>query len=199
MDEQRNSTWTWKSYKNLVCWDKRLLYLSADCFMMCTQLHWLKTNLALKGKTVRVVQCRTTKLNVFELPCSLWCSHCSDSDISFLFWSFHPLLHLSRVVKCLMLPFPHPPISMPSSLRPFLFLLINLPLIYDRTWEYCFQVLICISPTPSSSLASWFPFLPLSLYLCTGLCSAAFSSMSEQKRSLIPISLLFEGYTMVGA
>lgn len=94
---------------------------------------------------------------------------------------------------------------MPSSLCPFLFLLITSPLIYDRTQENSFQVLICISDAlllalatslpPLLRLPSWLPlplFLPLSV-LWSVLCGS--SSISEQKHTLIPISALSVEYT----
>ena len=99
-----------------------------------------------------------------------------------------------QVVKSLVLPFLHPSDSMPC---PFLFLLITSPLIYDRTQENSFQVLIRISPDTLLCLApsffpipSWLPSLPLSLLisaLWSVLCGS--SSMSEQKHTPIPISL----------
>lgn len=77
--------------------------------------------------------------------------------------------------KCLVLPFPHLSISMASLLCPLLFLLIASPLIYDRTQEYCFQDLICISLTLSLSSP---PPPPPSLHrspphLFSTVCSAA--------------------------
>lgn len=100
------------------------------------------------------------------------------------------------------LPFLHLSASMPSSLRPFLFLLITSPLIYDRTQENSFQVLIRISADALLRLATPFsspPLLPLktpppppsSLYLCSGLCSAALRPYQNRNTpwSLSPRSL----------
>lgn len=133
--------------------------------MMCTQLHRFETNIVIKGKSLWELYNAGEQPNWLCLNFHVVRDVATAVTLTFLFCS-DPFTLCSiwvRVVKCLMLPFLHPPISMPSSLRPFLFLLITSPLIYDRTWEYCFQVLICISVTPSSSLASWFPFFPPSL------------------------------------
>lgn len=100
--------------------------------------------------------------------------YCSNSDIHHSHWSPQPLLHLrtsSNNPLCYPLftpPFPSPSLTLSLSLCPFLFLLITSALIYDRTQENSFQVLICISPTLSPA-----SFPPLPPHLCSGLCSAA--------------------------
>lgn len=83
------------------------------------------------------------------------------------------------------------------SLRPFRFLLIAPALIYDRTRGNSFQVLIRISPRAVPQRCRLFyspPDFSLSLSVLWSVLRSS-SSISEQKHTLISISLLSPEYT----
>lgn len=154
------------------------LHLNVGVFMLHSHLHCFEIAITIQihhfgvaWRRKRIFETNVYALNFLVLHFTVYCS----DSLTFLSRT-DPFTHCSiwEQVKCLVLPFLHPSIFMPSSLCPFLFLLITSPLIYDRTQENSFQVLICISLTLSlASLSLFLPSFPPSLYLCSGLCSAA--------------------------
>lgn len=95
--------------------------------------------------------------------------------LTFLFFS-DPFTLCSiwvQVVKCLVLPFLHPSISMPSLLRPFPIFSYHLA---SHLWQDLGVLLLGPDLYLSNSLFSSRLMIPLlsPLYLCSGLCSAAF-------------------------
>lgn len=126
--------------------------------------------------------------------------HCGDSDIFLPHWSLHPVLHLRTSGNM-----PRVALSSPLHFHAFSPSAFPLPPYQPRlssttghkstapTASRSWSVSLVRSPWPCSLRVT--PPRP-SPICCSGLCSAALSSMSDQKRTLIPISLLSVEYTV---